>query len=87
MLDEQKKKDGECRITTVLFDNTYELLHDRIDIQAVHPMMLGEGTRLNYSAISKAVADYRMNDCISADALKAVRRDMKKRGKFTRNRR
>lgn len=29
---------GECRITTVLFDNNYELLHDRIDIEAVSPI-------------------------------------------------
>ncbi|MGG2196514.1 hypothetical protein [Paenibacillus validus] len=27
--------EGECRITTVLFDNNYEPLHDRIDIKAV----------------------------------------------------
>lgn len=26
---------GECHITTVLFDNNYTLLHDRIDIKAV----------------------------------------------------
>lgn len=38
MLRKQKALDGECRITTVLFDNRYELLHDRIDIQAVSPM-------------------------------------------------
>ncbi len=38
MLQKQKALDGECRITTVLFDNRYELLHDRIDIQAVSPM-------------------------------------------------
>ena len=38
MLDKQKRAGGECRITTVLFDNRYELLHDRIDIQAVGPM-------------------------------------------------
>jgi len=35
MLDKQKAVEGECRITTVLFDNNYELLHDRIDIKAV----------------------------------------------------
>jgi hypothetical protein len=29
---------GECRITTVLFDNQYEILHDRIDIKAVSPI-------------------------------------------------
>lgn len=38
MLKKQKDVDGECRITTVLFDNRYTLLHDRIDIRAVSPM-------------------------------------------------
>ena len=38
MLEKQKVVDGECRITTVLFDNSYELLHDRIDIRAVSPL-------------------------------------------------
>ena len=38
MLQKQKALAGECRITTVLFDNDYKLLHDRIDIRAVGPM-------------------------------------------------
>jgi len=38
MLEKQKAVGGECRITTVLFDNRYNLLHDRIDIRAVSPM-------------------------------------------------
>ncbi len=38
MLEKQKKLDGECVITTVLFDNHYELLHDRIDVRAIKPM-------------------------------------------------
>lgn len=38
MLGKQKQLEGECRITTVLFDNRYELLHDRIDIRAVNPI-------------------------------------------------
>ncbi len=38
MLEKQRSLDGECRITTVLFDNNYTLLHDRIDIRAVSPM-------------------------------------------------
>jgi uncharacterized protein YegL len=38
MLEKQKVAEGECRITTVLFDNDYELLHDRIDIRAVGPI-------------------------------------------------
>lgn len=35
MLEKQKLVDGECRITTVLFDNEYEILHDRIDLKAI----------------------------------------------------
>lgn len=38
MFEKQKAVDGECFITTVLFDNRYELLHDRIDIRAVKPI-------------------------------------------------
>ena len=38
MLEKQKAVPGECLITTVLFDNDYELLHDRIDIRAVSPI-------------------------------------------------
>lgn len=38
MLNKQKGGEGECLITTVLFDNTYRLLHDRIDIRAVNPI-------------------------------------------------
>ncbi len=38
MLEKQKAVEGECLITTVLFDHTYELLHDRTDIRAVNPI-------------------------------------------------
>lgn len=38
MLAKQKDVEGECRITTVLFDHRYALLHDRTDIRAVSPI-------------------------------------------------
>ncbi len=38
MMQRQRALEGECKITTVLFDHHYELLHDRIDIRAVQPM-------------------------------------------------
>jgi uncharacterized protein YegL len=38
MLKKQKKVDGACTVTTVLFDDTYEILHDRIDIKAIDPL-------------------------------------------------
>ena len=38
MLEKQRAVDGEAVITTVLFDNGYELLHDRIDVKATRPI-------------------------------------------------
>jgi uncharacterized protein YegL len=38
MLAKQQAEPGDCRITTVLFDHEYEVLHDRIDIKAVSPI-------------------------------------------------
>jgi uncharacterized protein YegL len=35
MLAKQQAEPGECRITTVLFDGKYEILHDRLDLKAV----------------------------------------------------
>ena len=59
MLNKQKELDGECRITTVLFDHRYELLHDRIDIRAVSPMTDREyqvgGTTALLDAIGRTI--------------------------------
>jgi len=35
MIEKQKKLPGEAIVTTVLFDNEYELLHDRIPLKDV----------------------------------------------------
>lgn len=59
MLERQRKVDGECVITTVLFDNRYELLHDRIDIRAVAPITKKEysvgGSTALLDAIGKTI--------------------------------
>ena len=38
MLDRQKNESGEAFVTTVLFDNNYELLHDRRNIRNIKPI-------------------------------------------------
>jgi uncharacterized protein YegL len=38
MLEKQKNEPGDAIITTVLFDDRYELLHDRINIRGVSPI-------------------------------------------------
>lgn len=59
MLKKQKAVDGDCRITTVLFDHGYELLHDRIDIKAVGCMTEKEycvgGSTALLDAIGKTI--------------------------------
>ena len=59
MLEKQKAVEGEARITTVLFDNNYELLHDRIDIRAVSPITEKEyfvgGTTALLDAIGRTI--------------------------------
>lgn len=59
MLEQQRKVDGECVITTVLIDNHYELLHDRIDIRAIQPITEKEffvgGSTALLDAIGKTI--------------------------------
>jgi uncharacterized protein YegL len=59
MLAKQKAVEGECFVTTVLFDNEYELVHDRIDIKAISPMTDKEyqvgGTTALLDAIGKTI--------------------------------
>ena len=38
LLKNQKEEPGEATITTVLFDDHYELLHDRINLKGVSPI-------------------------------------------------
>jgi uncharacterized protein YegL len=38
MIEKQKKEPGEAIVSTVLFDNESEVIHDRVDIQKIRPM-------------------------------------------------
>ena len=37
-ISDQKKIDGETRVTTILFDNFFDVLHDRINLQDIAPL-------------------------------------------------
>ena len=43
MIQKQKGEPGEALVSTVLFDNVSEVIHDRVDIQKIEPM-----TRMDY---------------------------------------
>jgi len=59
MLKKQQEEPGDCRITTVLFDDKNEVLHDRIDIKAVREITSHEyfvrGSTALLDAIGKAI--------------------------------
>ena len=38
MIEKQKKQDGECFVSTVLFDGVSEVLHDRVRLSEIKPM-------------------------------------------------
>ena len=59
MLKKQKNEEGEAIVTTVLFDNRYELLHDRINIKGISPITENEyyvrGTTALLDAVGKSI--------------------------------
>ena len=38
MIEKQKREPGDAYVSTVLFDNASEVIHDRVDIQRIEPM-------------------------------------------------
>lgn len=38
LIEKQKKQDGECYVSTVLFDNVSEVIHDRVKLSEIKPM-------------------------------------------------
>lgn len=55
MLEQQRKEEGEVRLTTVLFDDHYELLHDRLDLESASPMTEKEYYARGSTALLDAV--------------------------------
>ena len=42
MIQKQKDEAGEAYVSTILFDNYTEVIHDRVDIHRIHPMTRNE---------------------------------------------
>ena len=55
MIEKQKKEDGECYISTVLFDNVSEVLHDRVKLDDIRPMTDREYTVRGCTALIDAL--------------------------------
>ena len=59
LLEKQKENEEKVKVTTVLFDDRYELLHNREDIENVKPMTSEEyyvrGCTALYDAVGKTI--------------------------------
>ena len=55
LIEEQKKQAGDANITTVLFDDRYIVLHDRVDIKKVNPLTSNEYCPRGLTAMLDAV--------------------------------
>lgn len=60
-INEQKKDPGETKLTTVLFDHEYKILHNGVNIHDVKPMTVDDycprGSTALYDAIGKTIND------------------------------
>ena len=55
MIEKQKKKEGECYVSTVLFDNVSEVLHDRVKLSEIKPMTDADYTVRGSTALIDAI--------------------------------
>ena len=55
-INDQKQIDGDTRVTTILFDNFFEILHDRINLQDLEPLTGKEYFVRGSTALYDAVA-------------------------------
>ena len=59
MIEKQKREDGAAVVSTILFDNVSEVIHDRVDVQKIEPMTRKEydvrGCTALLDAVGKAI--------------------------------
>lgn len=55
LIDKQRKQDGECFVSTVLFDNVSEVLHDRVKLSEIKKMTEDDYTVRGCTALIDAI--------------------------------
>lgn len=88
-IEKQKKSNNDVNLTTVLFDNYYEVIHDRIDINEVKPLTgtdyyvrgttaLLDAIGLTIQKISKDAPNSKVIFVITTDGLENASREYTK---------
>ena len=57
MIEKQKKAPGEALVSTILFDNVSEVIHDRVNIRDIKPMTDSEYCVRGCTALLDAIGD------------------------------
>ena len=57
MIEKQKKQDSACYVSTVLFDNESEVIHDRVNLHDIPPMTDRDYTVRGCTALIDAIGD------------------------------
>ena len=55
LIEKQRKQDGECFVTTVLFDHEIEFLHDRVKLEDIKPLTDRDYTVRGCTALIDAI--------------------------------
>lgn len=55
MIEKQRKEEGECYVSTILFDNVSEVLHDRVKLSEIAPMTDRDYTVRGCTALIDAI--------------------------------
>ena len=55
LIEKQKKQEGVCYVSTILFDNVSEVLHDRVRLENVKPMTERDYTVRGCTALLDAI--------------------------------
>ena len=55
MIEKQKKQDGDCYVSTILFDDESEVLHDRVKLGNIHKMTDNDYTVRGCTALIDAI--------------------------------
>ncbi|MCD7843363.1 MAG: hypothetical protein LUG17_01905 [Clostridiales bacterium] len=55
LIEKQKKEDGVCYVSTVLFDNVSQVLHDRVNLADIQPMTDRDYTVRGCTALLDAI--------------------------------
>ncbi len=55
LIEKQKKQDGACYVSTILFDNDSEVIHDRVKLEDVRPMTDRDYTVRGCTALLDAI--------------------------------